>query len=84
MTSATGSKSWGRPTVLADGVGAAKVEAFEGVRICAGRQPPANERSWVNFDAGVAAAADSWRERTSGDEPAMIYSTSGATGPRTD
>ena len=64
--------------IITDAEGAAKVEQFDGVRLLV-----VSERSgWTNFDEGMRDASPEFDcEPTRSDEPAIIYFTSGTTGP---
>jgi acetyl-CoA synthetase/medium-chain acyl-CoA synthetase len=64
--------------ILTDTDGAAKVEQFQGSRLLVGAAQP----GWTDFEAGVRDASPDFNgEPTRGDEPGIIYFTSGTTGP---
>ena len=63
--------------VITDAEGTAKLTDFDGVRLVAGQATP----GWLDFDAGVAAAATEYTdEPIRGDEPGILFFTSATTG----
>ncbi|MBI5820661.1 MAG: AMP-binding protein [Verrucomicrobia bacterium] len=75
-------KSAGACAIITDGDGAAKAEGFHGIRILVNAASTAAvPAGWVDFDAGLRAADAGFDpEPTRGDEPGIIYFTSGTTG----
>lgn len=64
--------------IITDTDGAAKVENFGGVRLLVGGE----RAGWTNFDAGLRDASPAFDpEPTRGDDPGILYFTSGTTGP---
>jgi acetyl-CoA synthetase/medium-chain acyl-CoA synthetase len=71
----------GVSAVVTDGAGAQKTGDFRGVRIAVGAADD-RRHGWFDFDSGVAQAPpDLDSESTPADSPAIIYFTSGTTGP---
>ena len=63
--------------VITDSGGAEKIDAFHGPHIIAGDSRP----GWTSFDKGIAAACDQREyEPTRGNDPGIIYFTSGTVG----
>jgi acyl-coenzyme A synthetase/AMP-(fatty) acid ligase len=64
--------------IITDADGTAKVESFQGLRVLVG----AENAGWINFDAALRQASSDFPcAPTRGDEPGLIYFTSGTTGP---
>ncbi|HYR59094.1 MAG TPA: AMP-binding protein [Chthoniobacteraceae bacterium] len=64
--------------VITCGEVAERVEDFSGIKIAAGEE----RAGWSSFDAGLRAARNDFEpEPTRADEPAILYFTSGTTGP---
>jgi acetyl-CoA synthetase/medium-chain acyl-CoA synthetase len=64
--------------IITDADGAAKIEDFQGIRLLVGAQ----QSGWTDFDAGLRDTPPDYEcEPTRGEDPGIIYFTSGTTGP---